>query len=623
MIKTSFGKILLLGAAPAVFLASFALETLEAKPLPLSLQRTQSSSAQEKSYEPYHRRFETTAKEGVQSAEEKVAFQKPKMPLSKAYAYQTIATETAPSQDENPAMSHLNELVSEKEQVTVNASRGSVLKQIPPSKKADSSYQMIQTASTSHQKKKASSKPASQHRGQTKVKALEIGTLEQIQGESFHLSGDAQVFNLKGAMEEAVQTNPQIFSEYASKRALEHTVDQAKSGYYPKVDLKAGAGYEYTRRKFGTNNLNRGPVSGSVSQDRYDPSVSVRQMLFDGFETPRRVEKAERETKQQVLKVREIQELMAFRTADQYIAVRRFQRLLKTAKENVENHKKILGKVRALVKGGKATVADVHIVESRLFDAESAVRDIEGDLDSAIATFIEIVGKEPGALYNARFNPSLLPASLDEALKIAREKNRSLVLANATIDVAKADIDLSETPFYPTLHLEADGHRNFRVDAEAGNETQVTALAVARFNLFNGGKDTARKRELVERLTNANYRRDTELRRTEKEVRLSYAEMMSARRQAEALRGAVKGKARVRDVYLQQLDLGTRSFLDILDATHEWFLAKGSLVTADAAEDLSSARLLAAMGHLIDSFELTPAMGEVARKLDETPKASS
>lgn len=620
MIKTSFRKVLLLGAAPTFFLTSIVFETSEAKPLPLSLQRSQSSSAQEHSYEPYHRRFEAPSGSALSSPGEK-AFEKPKPPLSKAYAYQTVAKGTRSSPTENPAMSHLNESVSETEQVTVNASRGSAFKKASP-QKAASSYQMIQTASP-HSQKEKTSKPASQRRGHTQAKTAETNTLEQIQGQSFHLSGGAQVFNLKGAMEEAVQTNPQVFSEYASKRALEYTVDQAKSGYYPKVDLKAGAGYEHTRRKFGTNTLNRGSVSGSVSQDRYDPSVSVRQMLFDGFETPRRVEKAERETNQQILKVRETQELMAFRSADQYIAVRRFQRLLKTAKENVENHRKILGKVRALVKGGKATVADIHIVESRLFDAESAARDIEGDLDSAIATFIEIVGKEPGALYNARFNPSLLPAGIDEALKIAREKNRSLILANATIDVAKADIDLSESPFYPTLHIEADGRKNFRVNAEAGNETQVTALAVARFNLFNGGKDTARKRELVERLTNANYRRDTELRRTEKEVRLSYAEMMSARRQAEALRGAVKEKARVRDVYLQQLDLGTRSFLDILDATHEWFLAKGSLITADAAEDLSSARLLAAMGHLIDAFEMISATGEVARKLDEAPKKSS
>jgi adhesin transport system outer membrane protein len=101
-------------------------------------------------------------------------------------------------------------------------------------------------------------------------------------------------------------------------------------------------------------------------------------------------------------------------------------------------------------------------------------------------------------------------------------------------------------------------------------------------------------------MASAKYSKRKELRRAEKEVRVSYAELISARSQSTALRGAVKSKKAVRDIYMKQFEAGTRSFIDILDASHEFFLAKGSLITSDATEDLSAARLLASIGTLID-----------------------
>lgn len=439
-----------------------------------------------------------------------------------------------------------------------------------------------------------------------------------IEGKSFSLSPDAKSFDLPETVALALRTHPRIFSEHASRRAVNHTKDQARSGYFPKIDVQVGAGYEHTRRKYGTNALGRSPVSGSVSQDRYNPSLSVRQMLFDGFETPRRVAKADEEIIQQTRKVEEIQQQVAFQAAEAYIAVRRFQRQLRIAQENLENHEEILENVRSMVQGGIATVADIHMVESRLHDAAVAVRDIEGDLDSTIASFIEIVGQEPGYLHRARLNQALLPATLEEALTVAREKNNSLLFAQAAVRVAKADLEITESPFYPSLHLEADAKRNIHVNAEAGHETQFSTLLVARVNFFNGGKDIARKQEMIERLSAATYQQEAERRKVEKEIRFSYAERMSAKRQAETLRKVVGSKEKVRVAFLEQFKVGKRSLLDILDAAREWFLAKGSLVTADATEDSTSVRMLAAMGHLVDALEPSSATEDLVHKEEHT-----
>ena len=409
---------------------------------------------------------------------------------------------------------------------------------------------------------------------------------------------DGSVQKLPDAVVKATADNPSVLADKAAKEATDHRVDFATGGYYPTLDFQMGAGHEYTKQKFRENKLNGGKVSGTVATDRYDPTLRLRQMVFDGLETPYQVEKAEKERDQADLKTRETEELTAFSAAEQFIAVRRFGRLLRLAKDNVRVHEDILSKVNALVSAGKATLPDRHNVEARLHDAEAAVQDIQGDFDSATAQFIDVVGSEPGRLSNAELPRESLPLSIEDALEVARDNNPSLILAKASIDVAKADINVARSPFYPRLDLEVDATRRHNVGGKSGSENNLTALAVMRFNLFNGGKDKARTHELRSKMAQAKHLMKNQKRTAEREVRVSWAEMKSAGGQAAVLRKAVLSKKRVRDAYLAQFRLGQISFLNILDASHEFFLAKGSLITADATFDLASVRALASMGVL-------------------------
>jgi hypothetical protein len=154
----------------------------------------------------------------------------------------------------------------------------------------------------------------------------------------------------------------------------------------------------------------------------------------------------------------------------------------------------------------------------------------------------------------------------------------------------------------PSIDFQMQARKDYDVGGKSGVSTNITGQFIGSFNVFNGGRDIGKRRELRAKMASAKYSKRKELRRAEKEVRVSYAELISARSQSQALKGAVKSKKAVRDIYMKQFDAGTRNFIDILDASHEYFLAKGSLITSDATEDLSSARLLASIGILLEQF---------------------
>ncbi len=69
-------------------------------------------------------------------------------------------------------------------------------------------------------------------------------------GVVFAMLGGAgtQGATLEDAIRLAVNTNPDVRSLAADRRAVEKELRQARAGYYPLIDLRAAAGPEWTDR---------------------------------------------------------------------------------------------------------------------------------------------------------------------------------------------------------------------------------------------------------------------------------------------------------------------------------------------------------------------------------------
>jgi adhesin transport system outer membrane protein len=90
----------------------------------------------------------------------------------------------------------------------------------------------------------------------------------------------------------------------------------------------------------------------------------------------------------------------------------------------------------------------------------------------------------------------------------------------------------------------------------------------------------------------------------EREARVAYNALMTARARLEALRAAVDAQRATRDIYAQQFDLGQRGLLDLLDAENELFIARTNLVTATFTERFAVYRVLAVIGVMLDTLEI-------------------
>ena len=125
-----------------------------------------------------------------------------------------------------------------------------------------------------------------------------------------------------------------------------------------------------------------------------------------------------------------------------------------------------------------------------------------------------------------------------------------------------------------------------------------------RYNLFNGGRDTARREETAFLINQAAEIRNNTYRQVEQSVRLSWNALETVRRQMAYFEQYAEAAEKTRDAYQQQFNIGQRTLLDLLDSENELFRARISLTNAQYDELFTMYRVLNSIGALLDSLEI-------------------
>ncbi|HEX5079916.1 MAG TPA: TolC family protein, partial [Geminicoccaceae bacterium] len=254
-------------------------------------------------------------------------------------------------------------------------------------------------------------------------------------------SGGAAATTLEESIEAALQTNPDVGVVQADRKAIDQELRQARAGYFPSLDLRAGAGPEYSNSVTTRNRVTRAPgADASTTLMRWESQLTLTQMLFDGFETQSEVERQLGRISSAAYRVAEAAEFIALDAVEVHLDMLRNQALVELARENLEQHRRLLAQVAELERQGGGSIADVHQAQARVAAAQSALATAVGNLDDARARYRSVVGSPADALEESVAPVHALPESPDAAASLATVDSPTVKIANADIDVAKAEL---------------------------------------------------------------------------------------------------------------------------------------------------------------------------------------
>ncbi len=411
-------------------------------------------------------------------------------------------------------------------------------------------------------------------------------------------AGAGMAETMKDAVEHALTSNPEALTAEATRRAAGQGLIQARAGYLPTLDIQAEGGPTYTKS----------PIFGNRNQNSHDGSLTLSQLLFDGFQVSSDVEQKTMLVGSASWKVAETRLSLAQRVVSAYLDVLRNEELVRVARDTVKAHEVHAEKTRLRLKQGVGPRADVQQAESRLALAISTLVNQEGTLRESRTSYFRLVGRQPEEPATPPSPAGALPQSIAQALAKAAALHPTLKAAQSDVQAAEAAVAGAQAPLMPRLDLKLSADHSVDTGGITGTRNDASAQLVMKYNLYRGGADLARTKQLAELQRAAEESLNNARRTVEEEVGRSWVSLSTAREALAYLEQHVQSSQQVLEAYRMQFELGRRTLLDLLNAENELFQAKSSLANGQYAVLQSEHRVLASTGELVAvlGIPLTP-----------------
>ncbi|WP_415033477.1 TolC family outer membrane protein [Azonexus sp.] len=416
--------------------------------------------------------------------------------------------------------------------------------------------------------------------------------------------------SLREIAQNAVLNNPEVTSKWRNYKAADEEIGVARGGYLPRVDLTASTGRE---------SLKAAPTNAKEDYSRRGYTLSLNQMLFDGFATRSEVRKLDKARLVRYYELLEASENIALEASRAYLDVLRYRSLLELAKDNYVRHKATYEQLKVRTASGVGRRVDLEQAGSRLALAEVNLTTETANLHDVSARFQRLTGTlPPEQILTPGSVNSAFPATPKAALDVLYRSNPTLHAAIENIEAAQHEIDNKRAAYSPRVDLRARTDSNSNYQGVKGDRDYQVAEVVFSWNLFNGGADRARERQFMERKHMAVEMREKACRDTRQTLLIAYNDIQRLQEQSGHLNTQVALLEKTRDAYRDQFNVGQRTLLDLLDTENELLSARRSAVNAESDLTLAYLRTYAGMGSLLEFLGLqklethTPANEEIA-----------
>ena len=421
---------------------------------------------------------------------------------------------------------------------------------------------------------------------------------------SLSLSGQSET--LQEALDRAFQTNPLLDAQRTEIGVAREQLNQARGARAPRVDLSASAGYE----SVDSNQ----PLAFSAG----DRPISTAQVqatipIYTGGRIDAGIDQAQAGILAAGAQFDGAAQDLILNVVTAYVDVLRDREAILIRANSVALLEEQLRAATDRFEVGFATRTDVKQAEARQQGARASLAGAEAQLQASLSIYEVFVGQAAGDLVPVASAPPL-PASFEAALEAALSENPDLKALRQSERVAEQAVRFAKGETRPSVSIvgTAGVQETYGIEATAISptmgtitlpednyrDTNLSVFAQASVPLFQGG--VLRSRVRSARLQREQARLQTI--NAERQIAASIAQswysniaadqaITASELQVEAAEIAYEGAQ-------EELGVGTRTTLDVLDQEQQLLEARLGLINARRDSYVAAHELLRAMGRL-------------------------
>ncbi|WP_409160236.1 outer membrane channel protein TolC [Pectobacterium sp. B2J-2] len=409
-------------------------------------------------------------------------------------------------------------------------------------------------------------------------------------------SAMSQAENLLQVYQQAKSTNPDLRSSAATRDAAFEKINESRSPLLPQLGINAG--YTYNKGYRDSNGVNSNEKSAALQ---------LTQTLFD-MSKWRALTLQEKQAGIEDVTYQTAQQNLMLNTATAYFNVLRAIDSLSYINAQKQAIYRQLDQTTQRFNVGLVAITDVQNARAQYDSVLANEVSTRNTLDNALESLRQITGNfypQLAGLNIERFSTQK-PESISNLLKEAENRNLNLLSARLSQDLAREQIRSAETGYMPTLDLTASTgvsdtrysgsktqNSNSFNDSDAGQHTVGINFTLP---LYSGGATNSQVKQAQHSYVSASELLESAHRSVIQTVRSSFNNISSSISSIKAYKQAEVSAQSSLDAMEAGYQVGTRTIVDVLDATTTLY---------DAKQQLSSARY----DYLINQLNLKSAQG--------------
>ena len=399
----------------------------------------------------------------------------------------------------------------------------------------------------------------------------------------------AQADNISDAMIGAYKTSGLLEQNRALLRATDENVAIAVAQLRPVINWTLSAAQSYNR-------TNTGSVVVQNSNDGLSTGISLQWLLFDGGASQLNQQAAQETvlaTRQSLLN---IEQQVMFSAVQAYVNVLLQQDTVSLRGNNLRLLQEELKAAQDRFEVGEVTRTDVALAQSRVAAAQASLTESRGDLLTAQAVYIEVVGHSPGGLAG---QPSLpqRASSLQSAHSIAARNHPSLLAQQHAVKAADLSAKSVAKSLGPSVSFSAAASYTDPWNSSGGTDTSNTSITLSQ-PIYAGGALAASSRASVARVDAEKGALISVQRSVAQIVSQAYVVLETSRASLVSSNERVRAAQVAFEGIREEATLGARTTLDVLQSEQELLDAQTSRVQARANQVIAAFGLLSSQGLL-------------------------
>ncbi|WP_435236279.1 outer membrane channel protein TolC [Psychromonas sp. PT13] len=358
-------------------------------------------------------------------------------------------------------------------------------------------------------------------------------------------------------------------------------VNEANASLLPQIGFSADTSYNATNNDY--------------SYGTYGATISLSQSLYNSSYW-QQLDLAEKEaTQYEVIYNISAQDLL-LRTATAYFNVLRADEAVKSVQANKRAVERQLEQTKQRFEVGLIAITDVHEAQAEYDRTVADEINAENTLLNSYYTLHELTGEEVknvAQLNTNTFSTQQLEGDIKTWRSTSLEHNLTLHSKRIAKELAKMQIDLAKAGNKPTLALTAglDHHGRQYNDSDVDSNFSSSSYNYDNLNtgtiglelsvpLYTGGKTNSLVKQAQYNYVMASEDLNSTYRSTESEVSSGFNNVRASISSIRAYEQTVKSSSSALEAVEAGFEVGTRTIVDVLDATRSLYDSENELANA-------------------------------------------